>query len=91
MADPIKFSEEEMQQLAGLQQSYREKMEKFGQARVQRLLLEQQLDSLEAAEQQVEVEYKDVQESERKLVEDLNTKYGQGTLDVETGIFTPNS
>tara|TARA_B100000131_G_C17921305_1_gene534475 strand:+ start:332 stop:607 length:276 start_codon:yes stop_codon:yes gene_type:complete len=91
MADPIKFSEEEMQQLAGLQQSYREKMEKFGQAKVQRLLLTQQLDALTNAEQQIEVEYKDVQESERKLVEELNNKYGQGTLDVETGIFTPNS
>ena len=91
MADPIKFSEEEMQQLAGLQQSYREKMEKFGQAKVQRLLLTQQLDALTIAEQQIEVEYRDVQESERKLVEELNNKYGQGTLDVETGIFTPNS
>ena len=91
MADPIKFSEEEMQQLAGLQQSYREKMEKFGQAKVQRLLLTQQLDALTNAEQQIEVEYRDVQESERKLVEELNNKYGQGTLDVETGIFTPNS
>ena len=39
----------------------------------------------------LEIEYKDVQESERKLVEELNSKYGQGTLDVETGIFTPNS
>ena len=91
MADPIKFSDEEMQQLAGLQQSYREKMEKFGQAKVQRLLLTQQLDALTNAEQQIEVEYRDVQESERKLVEELNNKYGQGTLDVETGIFTPNS
>tara|TARA_Y100000593_G_C4178250_1_gene270669 strand:+ start:294 stop:569 length:276 start_codon:yes stop_codon:yes gene_type:complete len=91
MADPIKFSDEEMQKLAGIQTSYREKMEKFGQAKVQRLLLEQQLAGLQSAEQQIEVEYKDVQESERKLVEELNTKYGQGTLDVETGIFTPNS
>ena len=90
MAEPIKFSEEEMTQLGQLQQSYREKMEKFGQVKVQRLLVEQQLNGLESAEQQVEVEYKDVQESERKLVEELNTKYGQGTLDVETGIFTPN-
>ena len=90
MAEPIKFSEEEMKKLGGLQQSYREKMEKFGQVKVQRLLVEQQLTSLDSAEQQVEVEYKDVQESERKLVEELNTKYGQGTLDVETGIFTPN-
>ena len=90
MAEPIKFSDEEMKELAGLQQAYREKMEKFGQVKVQRILVEQQLNGLESAEQQVEVEYKDVQESERKLVEDLNTKYGQGTLDVETGIFTPN-
>ena len=91
MSDPIKFSDEEMQQLAGLQTSYREKMEKFGQVKVQRLLLNQQLEALDNAEQQVEVEYKDVQGNEKKLVESLNTKYGQGTLDVETGIFTPNS
>ena len=91
MADQeTKFSEEELKSLQDLQNSYQQKQLQFGQLRVQRLLLQQQLTGLDSAEQQIEVEYKDVQESERKLVEELNTKSGQGTLDVVTGIFTPN-
>jgi hypothetical protein len=37
----------------------------------------------------METEYSEVQESERKLVESLNKKYGPGNLDPATGVFTP--
>ncbi len=30
-----------------------------------------------------------IQETERKLVADLNEKYGPGNLDPATGVFTP--
>ena len=84
-----KFSEEELKSLQDLQNSYQQKQLQFGQLEVQRLLVTQQLDSLDSAKAKLEVEYGEVQETERKLVQDLNKKYGPGNLDPATGVFTP--
>ena len=90
MADQeTKFSEEELKSLQDLQTSYQQKQLQFGQLRVQRLLVQQQLDSIDDAEAKLEVEYAGVQDTERKLVADLNKKYGPGNLDPATGVFTP--
>jgi len=53
------------------------------------LLVTQQLDSLDSAKATLEVEYGEVQDTERNLVADLNKKYGPGNLDPATGVFTP--
>ena len=84
-----KFSEEELKSLQDLQNSYQQKQLQFGQLRVQRLLVQQQLDAIDDTEVKLEVEYGEVQETERKLVQDLNKKYGPGNLDPKTGVFTP--
>ena len=84
-----KFSEEELKSLQDLQNSYQQKQLQFGQLRVQRLLVQQQLDAIDDTEAKLEVEYGEVQETERKLVQDLNKKYGPGNLDPTTGVFTP--
>ena len=90
MADQeTKFSEKELKSLQDLQNSYQQKQLQFGQLEVQRLLVTQQLDSLDSAKAKLEVEYGEVQETERKLVADLNKKYGPGNLDPATGVFTP--
>ena len=91
MADQeTKFSEEELKSLQDLQSSYQQKQLQFGQLEVQRLLVTQQLDALDTAKTKLEVEYGDVQETERKLVQSLNEKYGPGNLDPATGVFTPS-
>ena len=90
MADQeTKFSEEELKSLQDLQTSYQQKQLQFGQLEVQRLLVTQQLDSLDSAKAKLEVEYGEVQDTERKLVQSLNEKYGPGNLDPATGVFTP--
>ena len=90
MADQeTKFTEDELKSLSDLQSSYQQKQLQFGQLRVQRLLVQQQLDSISDAEAKLEVEYGDVQETERNLVKQLNEKYGPGNLDPATGVFTP--
>ena len=90
MADQeTKFTEDELKSLQDLQTEYQQKQLQFGQLRVQRLLVQQQLDSISDAEAKLEVEYGDVQETERNLVKQLNEKYGPGNLDPATGVFTP--
>lgn len=85
----VKFTEEEMQKLAGLQQSYQQLQATFGQLKVQRIMLDDQLANLEETEISVEEQYKTAQSTERDFVKSLNEKYGPGTLDPATGTFTP--
>ena len=90
MADQdIKFTEDELKSLQDLQTEYQQKQLQFGQLKVQKLLVQQQVDAIENQEAQVEVDYAGVQENERKLVKQLNEKYGPGNLDPQTGVFTP--
>ena len=85
----VKFTEEEMQKLAQLQQSYQQLQATFGQLRVQKIMLDDQVANLEETEISVEEQYKKAQQTERDFVKELNEKYGPGTLDPATGTFTP--
>ena len=89
MAKEIKFSEEELQSLNELSQGYQNIQSAFGQIRVQKIMAQQQMDNLEEAEVQMESDYSDLQQKERDLVAQLNEKYGPGSLDPQTGVFTP--
>jgi len=89
MADEIKFTDEELKSLQDLSQSYQNIQASFGQLRVQKILAEQQAEALEEAEVKMEGDYKDMQDNERELVQQLNEKYGPGQLDPQTGVFTP--
>ena len=85
----MKFSDDELQELQSLQDGYQEKQALLGAISVQRILLDQQSDALEARKTEVETEYEGVQQQERDLVQKLNEKYGPGQLDPQTGVFTP--
>ena len=89
MAKETKFTEEEIKSLNELSQNYQQIQLAFGQFKVQHLLAEQQMTALEEAEVQMESDYSDLQGKERELVKQLNEKYGPGSLDPQTGVFTP--
>ena len=86
----MKFTEDELQSLQNLQNGYQEKQANLGQLSVQRILLNQQIEGLEARQVELESEYEAVQQEERDLVQKLNEKYGPGQLDPQTGVFTPS-
>ena len=90
MSEVKKFSSEELQQLSELRKRYEAKILEFGQLELEIMLTDQHVEELKKAKVQVQSEYKDLQEEERKLLETLNMKYGSGTVDVATGEFTPN-
>ena len=89
MADEIKFTDEELKSLQDLSQNYQNIQASFGQLKVQKILNQQQADALEEAEVKMDADYKDIQDKERELVQQLNEKYGPGQLDPQTGVFTP--
>ena len=88
-SDEIKFTEDELKSLSELRDSYAGIQQDFGAVKVRKVILTQQLDSLEEAEVQLEAKYSETQSKEQEIVKSLNEKYGPGNLDPQTGVFTP--
>lgn len=85
----IKFSEEEMKSLKGLSSGYQAIQFEFGQLRIRKMTLKAELDAVEVREDELEDLYRKQQETEQTLIKELTDKYGPGTLNPETGDFTP--
>ena len=84
----VKFTDDELKSLQDLQTNYQEKQAALGQLSVQRILVNQQMETLDIRQDELETEYTTVQQEERDLVQGLNEKYGPGQLDPQTGVFT---
>ena len=91
MSDTNKVSEEELKSITDLGVKYNTIRDNFGQLRIQRLLIEQQLEQIVENEDKLEQDYIETQKFERELLESLNSKYGQGVLNPQTGEFTPRN
>ena len=85
----VKFSEDEMKSLAELQQTYAGIQNALGGVGVQRMRVEQQVKDVDAAEAQIKSQFAENQARERDFVKGINAKYGDGNLNLETGVFTP--
>ena len=93
MADnkEVKFTKDEMSQLTELQQTYATVQNTFGQLAVSRVRLDQQLTELDGAEDRLRNDFVETQQKERDFVQSINKKYGDGNLDLNTGVFTPKT
>ena len=89
MSEAVKFTEDEMKQINDLQQGYVNLQNALGQLGVSRIRLEQQFDDLDTTEENVRAQFVENQTKEREFVDTINKKYGDGNLDLTTGVFTP--
>jgi len=89
MAEEKKFDSTELEKIKDLQTKYQTITAKMGQLEVDRLLLEQAMQRLSESRSKLETEYTDTQSEEKQFVSDLNSKYGAGNVNLETGVFTP--
>ena len=89
MADAVKFTEEEMKQINTLQQGYVNIQNALGQLSFSRIRLNQQFDDLDVSEENVRTQFVENQTKERDFVDTINKKYGDGNLDLTSGVFTP--
>jgi len=89
--EAVKFSEEELQSLQELQNTYAGISTQFGQLKVSKMNLMRQMDSLEQSEEALEKAWDDNRQKESELVQSLTEKYGPGSLNPQTGEYTPVS
>ena len=90
MAKEIKFTKEELESIQKLQQKTNQLTSNFGQLHIVRLNLEQQLEQSDDERYRLEEELKSLKDEEVDLIKTINEKYGAGTLDPASGVFTPN-
>ena len=90
MAEDTKFTEDEMKTIQSIQDSYFEVQTDFGKLNLAKIKLEQQLDELDSADDDLTKKFIDIQEEEKKFLNDITKKYGEGSLNPETGVFTSN-
>ena len=83
MPEAVKFTEEELKQVQDIQQSYANVQNQFGQLKLAQIRLDNDEVTLEDA-------LKSIQDEEKKFLDGITEKYGQGSLNPETGVFTPN-
>jgi|TARA_R100000664_G_C2633280_1_gene61798 hypothetical protein len=83
MSEEVKFTEKELTQVQNIQKTYANIQNQFGQLKLAQIRLE---------EQEIEIEdaLKNIQVEEKKFLDGITEKYGQGTLNPETGVFIPN-
>lgn len=80
--EPIKFNAEELKEVTAIRDAYAEATMVFGSLFIQKKQLEAQEKALDEA-------YANLQKREKAFLEKTAAKYGDGSLDAKTGIFTP--
>ena len=90
MPKEIKFTEDELKSVGDLQVKYNTVTNKFGQIAIAKLNLEKQQESIEEEEFKVHEELESVRAEEQEVLTGITEKYGPGTLDPQTGVFTPS-
>tara|TARA_B100000902_G_C26885356_1_gene704643 strand:- start:229 stop:549 length:321 start_codon:yes stop_codon:yes gene_type:complete len=77
----VVIEKEELEELRSLQQESDQIIVAFGQIAIQEMALKQQRQSVESA-------FDAIKQKESDLAKKLSDKYGQGTLDIESGKFS---
>ena len=90
MSEEVKFSEEELKEVKGIQDEYFEIQNEYGQISVARLKISKQLDELNKVEEQLEDRFEKNETSEKDFINKITEKYGDGSLNPETRVFIPN-
>lgn len=91
MSTEIKFTQEELDQIKQLRDTTNRIIYQFGEIDLELHLMQQRTDELQKLRTSLQTEYQNQSNTERTLVDELNKKYGAGQVDIESGIFIPNS
>lgn len=85
----IQLTEQEIQEINELRDQYATLTAKFGQLKIEQILIEEQLKRLSELETTYKEEYLTTQVKEEAFGNTITGKYGEGNIDVEAGFFLP--
>ena len=82
-SSPISFTQEELNEIRELRAELSTITFKLGQLHINEI-------KLKNTQKEVNNELSDLEVKESSLAKKLSNKYGKGTIDIETGTFTPS-
>jgi len=89
MSLETRFTDQEIQQVKELRDTVNQIVYQFGEIDLETTLMQERLQELQTIRTKLYNEYREMRDKEKNLVDSLNTKYGAGQLDIESGVFTP--
>jgi hypothetical protein len=84
-----KLTTEELESIKLLQSKYNQTIFEIGVAEAQRIALQEQVDKLQSNKVALVNDLATIEKQESDLVTSLQTKYGNGAINPETGEITP--
>ena len=88
MTTPTKLSDQELKQIQDLRTKYATLTAQLGQLKVEQIIINDQVHRLSELEEKFTKEYLNIQIEEEQFAESITKKYGEGEIDVESGLFT---
>jgi len=86
----IKLTTDEQAEIVQLNQEYQEVLIAFGELHLKRMQLKLEEENLTSIEEQYKESYVEVEKKEFNFKERLGKKYGEGEIDVQSGIYIKN-
>ena len=91
MPEEVKFTEDELKSIKEIQNKYIDIQNAFGQVALSRIKIEEQVEIVNKQDDENRKLFNETQNSEKKFLEEITKKYGEGTLNPDSGVFIPNS
>ena len=89
MSEPIKFTQEELDNLGKIQSKYQENTFRFGQLYLDKLSWDEKFKQLTESEASLKNNFLEIQKEEETWLNSITTKYGEGSLSLKDGTFIP--
>ena len=86
----VKFTDEEIKKIDDIQLEYSRIKDNFGGICLNKINLRNRIDELDKYENELATEYEENRTKEKSLMDDLSKKYGDGSFNPETKVFTPS-
>ena len=89
MAEQIKFSQEELNSLIDLRERIRTNVESIGRLNIRRHFTQLELNQVNEDLDQAYATSEELGMEENRVMQEVTSKYGEGDLDFNTGVYTP--
>lgn len=89
MSEVKKLTDEELSSVKSLREEIIGVISTVGQLKLTHDLMEEDLNTAKVRLAEQSQKYKELLSKEKELIDTFMNKYGIGSLDIETGVFTP--
>lgn len=87
----IKVEEQELKSVLDLRERIRSNVESIGRLNIKRHFVQMELNEVNSDLDELYKTSEDLSMEETRIVGEITTKYGEGDLDFNTGIYTPKN